>query len=146
MRLVVDTNILISALLSGTSLPAHLMALWREGRFDLLTSADQLDEFIRVTRYPKIRERLTPALAGRLVNQLRKAAVLVTDLPTVTVCADPYDNYLLAMVKTGQAEFLLTGDKRDLLGLDPYESTRIVTVRAFLSGAAPISTGHTAHP
>ena len=109
------------------------MALWREGRFDLLTSPDQMDELIRVTRYPKIRERLTPALAGRLVNQLRKVAVLVTDLPTVTVCADPYDNYLLAMVKAGQAEFLLTGDKRDLLGLGAYEGTRIVTVREFLS-------------
>jgi predicted nucleic acid-binding protein len=44
VRLVIDTNILISALLSGSSLPAHLIALWREGRFDLLTSADQLDE------------------------------------------------------------------------------------------------------
>ncbi len=37
--LVIDTNVLISALLAGKSLPAHLMVLWREGRFDLLTSA-----------------------------------------------------------------------------------------------------------
>jgi uncharacterized protein len=133
VRLVIDTNVLISALLSGTSLPAHLMTLWREGRFDLLTSSDQLDELIRVTRYPKIRERLTPALAGRLINDLRKVAVLVNDLPTVTVCADPYDNYLLAMAKAGQAEFLLTGDKRDLLGLALYEGARIVTVRQFLT-------------
>ncbi|MGE4045279.1 MAG: putative toxin-antitoxin system toxin component, PIN family [Acetobacteraceae bacterium] len=133
MRIVVDTNLLISALLSGTSLPAHLMAPWRKGRFDLLTSADQLDELIRVTRYPKIRERLTPALAGRLVNQLRKVAVPVANLPAVTVCADPYDNYLLAIAKAGQAEFLLTGDKRDLLGLGIYEGTRILTAREFLS-------------
>ena len=66
MRLVIDTNVLVSALLSGTSLPAHLIVLWREGKFDLLTSAEQLDELRRVTRYRKIRERLTPALAGRL--------------------------------------------------------------------------------
>ncbi|MFZ4411239.1 MAG: putative toxin-antitoxin system toxin component, PIN family, partial [Paracraurococcus sp.] len=58
MRLVVDTNILISALLAGTSLPAQLIVLWREGRFDLLTSAEQLDELRRVTRYSKILERL----------------------------------------------------------------------------------------
>ncbi len=58
MRLVIDTNIRISALFSSTSPPAHLIVLWREGRFDLLTSADQLDELMRVTRYPKIRERL----------------------------------------------------------------------------------------
>jgi uncharacterized protein len=36
VRLVIDTNILISALLTGPSLPAHLIAVWREGRFDLL--------------------------------------------------------------------------------------------------------------
>jgi uncharacterized protein len=81
VRLVIDTNILISALLAGTSLPAHLITLWREGWFDLLTSAEQLDELMRVTRYPKIRERLTPALAGRLINELRDIAVVVKDLP-----------------------------------------------------------------
>jgi putative PIN family toxin of toxin-antitoxin system len=60
VRLVIDTSLLISALLAGSSLPAHLIALWREGQFDLLTSADQLDELMRVTRYPRIRERLAP--------------------------------------------------------------------------------------
>jgi predicted nucleic acid-binding protein len=53
VRLVIDTNILINALLTGSSLPAHLIALWREGRFDLLTSPDQLDELMRVTQYPQ---------------------------------------------------------------------------------------------
>ncbi len=133
MRLVVDTNILVSALLVGTSLPAHLIVLWREGRFDLLTSAVQLDELMRVTRYPKIRERLAPALAGRLINELRDIAVVVKSLPTVTVCADPYDNYLLAMAAAGAANFLVTGDKRDLVNLRLYAGTRIVTVRDFLT-------------
>ncbi|SPE20666.1 PilT protein domain-containing protein [Burkholderiales bacterium] len=133
MRLVVDTNILVSALLVGTSLPAHLIVLWREGRFDLLTSAEQLDELMRVTRYPKIHERLAPALAGRLINELRDVAVVVKNLPTVTVCADPYDNYLLAMAAAGAANFLVTGDKRDLLNLKLHEGTRIVTVRDFLT-------------
>ena len=91
MRLV-GANVLVSALLLSASLPAHLVALWREGRFDLLTSADQLDELMRVTRYPRIRERLAPALAGRLINELREIAVVVKDLPVVTVSPDPYDN------------------------------------------------------
>jgi uncharacterized protein len=68
-------------LVSSTSLPAHLIVLWREGHFDLLTSADQLDELMRVTRYPKIRERLAPALAGRLINELRDIAVVVKRPP-----------------------------------------------------------------
>ena len=132
MRLVIDTNILISALLVGSSLPAHLIALWREGRFDLLTSADQIDEMMRVTRYPRIRERLAPPLAGRLINELRDIAVVVKNLPVVTVSPDPFDNYLLATAAAGSADFLVTGDKRDLLALKLYEGTKIVTVRDFL--------------
>ncbi len=133
MRLVVDTNILISALLVEASLSAHLIVLWRQGRFDLLTSAEQLDELMRVTRYPKIRERLAPALAGRLINELRDIAVVLKKLPTVTVCQDPYDSYLLAMAVAGAADFLVTGDKRDLLSLKLHEGTKIVTVRDFLT-------------
>jgi putative PIN family toxin of toxin-antitoxin system len=132
VRLVIDTNILISALLAGTSLPAHLIVLWREGRFDLLTSAEQLDELMRVTRYPKIRERLAPALAGRLINEIRDLAVLLTELPVVTASPDPHDNYLLAMAASGSADFLVTGDKRDLLALRLFEGTKIITVRDFL--------------
>ncbi|MBI1206832.1 MAG: putative toxin-antitoxin system toxin component, PIN family [Azospirillum sp.] len=132
MRLVIDTNILISALLASKSLPAHLIDLWRAGRFDLLTSVEQLDELMRVTRYQKIRERLTPALAGRLINELRDVAVLVPNLPTVTISPDPYDNYLLALAAVGMADFLVTGDKHDLLGLKLYEGTKIITVREFL--------------
>ena len=130
---MIDTNILVSALLVGTSLPAHLIVLWREGRFDLLTSLEQLDELMRVTRYPKIRERLSPALAGRLINQLRELAVVLENLPIVAVCADPGDDYLLAMAEAGAADFLVTGDKRDLLSLARHEGTRIVTVRDVLT-------------
>jgi putative PIN family toxin of toxin-antitoxin system len=133
VRLVVDTNILISALLVEASLSAHLIVLWRQGWFDLLTSAEQVDELMRVTRYPKIRERLAPALAGRLINELRDIAVVLKNIPTVTVCQDPYDDYLLAMAVAGAADFLVTGDKRDLLGLRLHEGTKIVTVRDFLT-------------
>ena len=132
MRLVIDTNILVSALFSRVSLPARLVALWREGHFDLLSSPEQLDELMRVTRYPKIRERLSPALAGRLINQIRDIAVVVHNLPVVTASPDPDDNYLLAMVSAGSADFLVTGDKRDLLPLKIFEGTKIVTVRGFL--------------
>jgi putative PIN family toxin of toxin-antitoxin system len=132
VRLVVDTNILISALLSETSLPAHLIVLWRDRRFDLLISANQLDELMRVTRYPKISKRLTPAVAGRLINEIRDLAVWLDDLPVATGSPDPNDNYLLAMAAGGAADFLLTGDKRDLLSLGIYQGTKIVTVRDFL--------------
>jgi putative PIN family toxin of toxin-antitoxin system len=133
LRLVIDTNVLISALFSSTSLPTHLIELWRQGLFDLLTSPDQLDELMRVTRYPRIRDRLTPALAGRLINELRDLAIVLKDLPEVTVSPDPWDNYLLATAAAGAADFLVTGDKRDLLPLGGYGGAKIVTVRDFLA-------------
>lgn len=107
--------------------------LWREGRFDLLTSSEQLAELVRVTRYPKLRERLPPVLAGRLVNELCQLAIVLERLPAVAVCSDPHDDYLLAMAAAGDADFLVTGDKRDLLGLVRHKGTRIVTVRDFLA-------------
>lgn len=132
MRLVIDTNVLVSALLATTSLPAHLVLLWRESHFDLLTSAEQFDEVKRVMRYPKIRDRLTPSLAGRLINELRDLATVITDIPAVTASADPDDDYLLALVVAGAADFLVTGDKHDLLKLGIYQGTKIITVRDFL--------------
>ena len=133
MRLVIDTNVLISALLAGASLPAQLIVLWRAGRFDLLTADQQLDELMRVTTYPKIRERLAPALAGRLINDLRSLAITIEKLPVIEVSPDPDDDYLLALAAAGGANFVVTGDKRDLLGITAYKGAKIVTVRDFLA-------------
>jgi putative PIN family toxin of toxin-antitoxin system len=131
MRLVVDTNVLLSAVMSSSSGSAEIFALWRSRKFELLTCAEQIEEIARVTRYPKIRARLAPALAGRLVNRLRDVAIVVQNLPEVDVASDPFDNYLLALAEAGQADFLVTGDKA-LLGLKRYKSTRIVASSALL--------------
>ena len=133
MRLVIDTNILISALLASTSLPAQLVVHWRAGRFDLLTTSVQLGELMRVTRYPKIRDRLAPAVAGRLINDLRALAITIDKLPMVEIATDPDDNYLLTLAAAGAADFLITGDKQHLLGIATYQGTKIATVRDFLT-------------
>lgn len=132
MRLVLDTNVLLSALLSTNSPPAQILALWRSRKFDLLTTDAQIDELSRVTRYPKIRARLAPALSGRLVNRLRDLAVLVQKLPKIDVSLDPDDNYLLALAQAGQAQFLVTGDK-PLLAMKRYKSTLIITPSVLLA-------------
>jgi putative PIN family toxin of toxin-antitoxin system len=132
MRVIIDTNVLVSALLHERSLPYQLIALWRQGKLSLVTSAEQLDELRRVTRYPKIRARLNPAVAGRLVNELKGAAIVAQDLPDVSVSRDPWDNYLLAMIEAAKAGYLITGDKADLLSLERHAGAQIVTVREFL--------------
>lgn len=132
MLVVIDTNIFISALLAPSSAPARVIELWKRGRFDVLSTVEQTEELNRVTRYPKLRSRLQPALAGRLVNELRSLATLVASPPEVDVSPDPYDNYLLAIASHGLADYLITGDKRDLLSLKKYQGTKIVSVAQFL--------------
>lgn len=132
MRVILDTNIFISALLSTDSGPARLLGHWRQSRFTLLSCEEQLEEMRRVTRYPKIRVRLSPALAGRLINELRSLTEMIGNLPEVELSRDPWDNYLLAMAEGGHADFLVTGDKADLLGLGRHAGASIVTVREMI--------------
>lgn len=131
IRLVLDSNVLLSALLSPASPSAGILSCWRDRKVIVLTAAEQIDEIARVTRYPKMRALLHPALAGRLVNRLREVAAVVDNLPTIDRSPDPDDNYLLAIAEAGDAQFLVTGDK-PLLTLKRHHSTRIVTPSALL--------------
>ena len=132
MLVVIDTNIFISYLLIPNSKPAKIISLWQRGKFDVLTAQPQIDELMRVTRYPKIKERLSPALAGRFINELRDLSVIVDNLPVVDISPDPYDNYLLSIASGGAADYLITGDKRDLLFIKKYAGTSIISVSNFL--------------
>lgn len=129
MRFLLDTNILVAALITRGTPPDQLYEAWRDGRFTLITSELQIEEIRRVTRREGIRFRIHPAEAGRLVNDLRRLATVVGNLPTVDVSPDPYDNFLLAMAQAAQADILVTGDKRDLLALSRHQGTRILTAR-----------------
>jgi hypothetical protein len=74
---VLDTNILISILIVPAGPPDQIYQAWRDGRFILYTSEEQLDEFRRVRRYPRVRRYVTPAAAGTMLNELRQLADLV---------------------------------------------------------------------
>lgn len=129
MRVVLDTNILISALTVRGTPPDRLYEYWKEGRFQLATCERQLEEINRVSRRPFFRERIKPSEAGRLVNDIRRLALMCDPLPSVERSPDPNDDWLLAVAEKAQADFLVTGDKSDLLTLERHGKTRIVTAR-----------------
>lgn len=133
MRAILDTNILSSALLTPGGPTDRLYRAWRDGRFQLLTSEEQLEEFRRVTRYPRLKSFIEPAAAGAMYNELRRLAVLLESLPVVDASKDQQDNFLLAMAQAGEADVLVTGDKHDLLILGSFQRTRIITARQFLT-------------
>ena len=132
MRVVLDTGILIAALITTDTPPALIYQAWRKKRFELVTSEWQLEEFRRVSRYPKLRRFLKPAETGNLVNGLRQQAAVLERLPTVELSLDLDDNPVIAMAEASRAQYLVTGDKRDLLAIDTVSSTRIVTARQFV--------------
>jgi len=131
MRVVLDTNILVSALLLQQGHPAEIYRAWQEGNFTLLTCAEQLDELRQTLRKPAIAERIKPYKAGRLVNELKGLAEDVGVLPRVQRSPDPTDDFLLAISEAGKADYLVTGDKSGLLALARHQNTRIVSARHF---------------
>lgn len=84
-----------------------------------------------MTRRHHLRPLLRAAEAGRIVNQIKAHAVLVDRLPYVRRSADPSDDFLLALAETGQANYLVTGDKAGLLGLKRHQGTTILAASDF---------------
>jgi uncharacterized protein len=132
MLIILDSNVLIAALITRGTPPDQLYEAWRDGRFTLITSELQIEEIRQVTRRESVRLRIHPAEAGRLVNDLRRLATFIDHLPIVDISPDPYDNFLLAMAQAGHADVLVSGDKRGVLSLVNHQSTRIVNAREAL--------------
>jgi len=131
MRVVLDTNIIVSALIARAGKPAGVIDLWLDGRFTLLTCAAQGDELPSTLRKPRVAELIKPYNAGRLVNQIRRLAEEVEPLARVERSPDPTDDFLLGLSEAGRADYLVTGDKSGLLALERHKATRIVSVREF---------------
>ena len=136
MRIVLDTNVLISALISPSG-PADLVyRAWRSRAFDLASCEEQLREMRRVTRRPAVRNLIKSTEAGRLINQVRHLAMLIDAIPEVDASPGPWDNFIIALALSARADYLVTGDKSGLLALTHFGRTRIVTVRQFLKQLA----------
>jgi len=131
MRIILDTNILLSALLSPHGAPAKLLEAWERKVFTIVTSAVLIAELRDVVSRPYFRTRLRPSAVELLTAGLRDLSFYCQDLPLGPVAPDPKDSYLLAMAEVSEAEFLVTGDK-GLLSLKHHKSTRIVTPAAMI--------------
>jgi putative PIN family toxin of toxin-antitoxin system len=135
MRVVLDTNVFLSALISPHGPSDAIYRAWRAARFEIVTSLTQPDELRRTSRYPRLKAILQPHRVGTMVNNLQRAVVL-DQLPTVPEAADPFDTFLLAMALAGEADYLVTGDRRaGLLQRDHIGRTRILTPAAFCAEA-----------
>ena len=131
MRVIIDTNILVSALIVPAGKPAAIIRAWLDGKFTLLTCAAHLDELRATLQKPRVAELIKPHKAGRLVNQIKKFAEDIDPLPSVERSPDPMDDFLLALSEAGNANYLVTGDKSGLLALASHKETQIISAREF---------------
>ena len=127
MRVILDTNVLVSAILSPGSNADLALRQWLDGRFVLLTCSEQLAEVKSTLRKPYVARHYTPHDAGRLINLLRTLALQIERLPMVRRSWDPEDDFLLALAEAGEADYLVTGDKAGLLDLKRHAGTGILT-------------------
>ena len=135
MRIVLDTNVLISALAFPGSKPDQILYRIRRGETELFISPFILSELDRVLRE---KFRFTKKEADVRVSAIRAIAHVITPTERITlVTANDDDNRILECVAAAQAELLVTGDKEHLLPLGSYRGTRIVTPAQFLDLPVP---------
>jgi putative PIN family toxin of toxin-antitoxin system len=138
MRIVVDTNLLVSGVISA-GLPRDLVNAAKAGEFELCTSEVLLAELLDVIGRGKFAARLAQAqlTPQGIVDDLRALALVVSpaSVPPV-VLTDPDDDHVLAAALTGAADLIASGDKRDLLPLGSYLGMPIVTAQEALQRIA----------
>ena len=133
-RAVLDANVLVSALVSPSGVPAQVLKAWRDEQFHLVTSQAILSEIDRVLRYPKIRKRhgMSDTAIEEWIDDLAHLAILVPGKIAVTmITEDPADDRYLECALEGEAESIVSGDQH-LLKLKRYQHIVILTPRAFL--------------
>jgi uncharacterized protein len=134
VRIVVDTNLLVSGYISpGT--PRRLLDAAYDEVYELCTSEALLAELLDVLGRTHIAPRLQRAglTAAAAVEDLRRIATIVTPaaVPRV-VPTDADDDHVLAAALAAGADLVASGDRRDLLPLGSYQGIPIVTARVAL--------------
>lgn len=125
-RVVLDTNVLISAFLWGGK-PGTIIKKWRNSFFLLLISPFILGELANFLEISQIESKER----GLIINELKTKSIKIIPSRKTNICRDKSDNKILDLCFSGRADFLVTGDK-DLLVLKQYQSTKILTPTKFL--------------
>ena len=141
LRLVVDPNVFVSALLSPRGAPFRLIELWGQGACEIVVSPLVKEELTRVFGRDQLRHRLRASELEGLLACLDRDGIPVDDVPAPAhVTADPADDYLVALMEQSDAYALVSGD-RHLTSLSA-ETCRVLTPRAAVELVEEIDEGH----
>jgi len=131
MKVVIDTNVLISALLFGGT-PGKLVPLWKNGRIKPQASKEIIEEYIKVLAYPKFElseAEITYLLHGEILPYFN---IVAPGSGNLLVKDDSSDDKFIHCAETGKAKFIITGDHH-LLQLKSYGKIEILGPSDFLA-------------
>ena len=130
-RLVIDTNVFVSGLISGAGSPARILRAVRDKRAVHVVSDPIVEEYLRVLDYPRIRKfnNITEAFIADIAAYLVYQTERVELQSRIRMSPDPDDDVFLTTAVDGRATLLVSGDKTDLLALRTIESIPIVSAR-----------------
>jgi putative PIN family toxin of toxin-antitoxin system len=134
IRVVLDANQFVSAVLVPVGHPAQILDAWRRGDLDILISPPILAEVRRVLLYPRLQRRHNwgeTQIEGFLEGVWQAAIPTPGTTVVVAVADDPSDDKYLACAMEGSAQYVIAGDQH-LLQLDPWRGIRIVPPAVFL--------------
>jgi hypothetical protein len=135
MRVVLDANVLVSALISGKGNPAQIFSLWSLDEFELAISPPILEEIHRVIHYPRIQKKysLPEETVDNFLQLIAHTAVTVDPSNTLDVVEkDPSDNRYIECALASGIKYIVTRDAH-LLDLKEYQGIFIITPASFLT-------------
>ena len=134
LRLVIDTNILISGLMSVNSLPQQVFD-YATSQAILLISDEVQSEIENVISRPKLQKYITLERRTTFLSELSQQVERVTINQQIRACRDPKDDKFLELAVCGEANYIITGDA-DLLDLHPFQNISIIKAASFLTAIA----------
>lgn len=129
LKLIIDTNLWISFIISNKQNLLDSLLYSQEAR--LLFSKELITEILQSITKPKLKKYFSTNALEEMLLIFDPFIDFIEVKSIVTVCRDNKDNFLLALAKDGQADFLITGDK-DLLELKNFGQTKITTIVTFI--------------
>ena len=128
MRIIIDTNVLVSGIFFG-GLPGRLLKMWKDGKIKLVASSEIFHEYAEVIRrlgrkYPALE---TATIIDLLAVELEMVRTKKISPP---ICRDPDDDKFIACALSGKVELVISGDQ-DLLVLKKYKKIRFITPAQF---------------
>jgi putative PIN family toxin of toxin-antitoxin system len=134
MRVVFDSNVIVSSFISPYGAPAKVRDAFYQDRFELVVSPPLLAEYRHVLAYPRVASRhgLSPADIDEIVEGFRQVSLVVelADIPNV-IPEDPDDDMVVATAVAGSADYIISGDD-DLHRLGSFRGIQVLSPAAFL--------------